>query len=426
MGDLTGKILKNQFFLRSIIGQGGMADVYEAWDRQRSVRLAVKVMRRDLVHNDLLTSEFYKEVELVKRLSHPNIVRFYEQGEEPPDLIYFVMDYIDGKNLRNAIDEQGRSFHPDEVSTIIKPVCNALQFAHQENVFHCDIKPANILIDHRGQVLLSDFGIARLANETSLSGTPPYMAPEQFLRQPIGAFTDIYALGVMIFELLGGELPFRGSTGGSKGTTRERIGWEHMYLSLPSLHQINSNISPELELVVSKALNKDPSHRYPSVIALLNDFERVRSQPEFAPPANGSTLVQFHLPSYITSPPPPNSKPVHQQEGAALQGNHYEVSLVCLEGENRGQSINISEDSLSIGRSSQNQLCLREASVSRNHAVIRKTRNQFVIEDLGSTMGTGLNNMVLRSQRFALHSGDYIRIGYEQVFQFLDRRPKKR
>jgi serine/threonine protein kinase len=425
MDDLTGKILKNQFFLRGIIGQGGMADVYEAWDRQRSVRLAVKVMRRDLTQNELLTSEFYKEVELVKRLSHPNIVRFYEQGEEPPDLMYFVMDYVDGKNLRDAIAEHGRPYSPDEVSVIIKPICNALQFAHQEQVFHCDIKPANILLDNRGQVLLSDFGIARLTNETSQSGTPPYMAPEQFLKQPIGAFTDIYSLGVMTFELLGGKLPFRGDTSGSQGTTtHQRIGWEHIYMPLPSLSQLNPHVSPGIEQVVAKALNKEPGDRYPSVIAFLNEFERVRGLAGETLPHVEKTVLKLEFHPLAAPPSIPNLNP--PPHPLPPPPNRREACLVGIQGEHCGQSIDVPGDGLTIGRSGQNRLRLSEASVSRSHAVIRKTRNQYVIEDLGSGLGTGLNNMVLRGQRCALHSGDYIRIGYEQVFQFVDNAPKKR
>ena len=169
-------------FLREQIGSGGMADVYQAWDNLRATRMAIKVLRRDLAQSARFNRMFEQEAELLRKLEHPNIVRLYEFDKEG-DVVFIVMDWVEGTNLRQAINDRKKPFSLEEVSQILQPVCAALNYAHQNMVFHCDVKPGNIMVDAGGTVYLTDFGIAQYLSSSDRgalhAGTPAYMAPEQ-------------------------------------------------------------------------------------------------------------------------------------------------------------------------------------------------------------------------------------------------------
>jgi eukaryotic-like serine/threonine-protein kinase len=238
MSDLAGTTLHERYFLREKVGAGGMADVYLAWDNMRSTRMAVKVLRRDLAQDPRFYQMFAKEAELLRQLEHPNIVRLYEFGSQD-EIAFIIMDWVEGSNLHQTITERKAPLGLDEVAWVLDGICPALGFAHQNNVFHCDIKPANIMLHVDGRVLLTDFGVARLAQDQALGGTPTYMAPEQFAEDnEVSVRTDIYSLGITLYEMLsGGKLPFRGETASSQGSTvRDRIAWEHRNLPPPPLN----------------------------------------------------------------------------------------------------------------------------------------------------------------------------------------------
>src|SRR3972149_724015 len=211
MSDLVGQSLLQRYFLRQHVGAGGMADVYAAWDHLRSAKVAVKILRPDLASKPRFFRMFAKEAELLSDLTHPNIVRLYEFDQQD-DIAFIVMDWVDGANLRQAIAQRRKPFSLVETAGLLQTITSALHYAHQKSVYHCDVKPANILLHEDGRVLLTDFGVARLAAEQGGAGTPPYMAPEQFLGERVDERTDIYALGVTVYEMLtGGQFPFLGS-----------------------------------------------------------------------------------------------------------------------------------------------------------------------------------------------------------------------
>jgi len=317
--ELLGHKLKDRYYLRALAGTGGTADVFEAWDNLRATRIAVKILRRDLP-NSKYFELFVKEAELLRRLEHPNIVRIYEFDEH--DGMYFlVMDWVDGIDLRNHIQKQNRPLSLEETSRILGPICSALNYAHRNNVYHCDVKPPNILLHQDGRVLLTDFGVARLSGVAGTGGTPPYMAPEQFMGDDTGPYTDIYGLGITLYEMLsGGELPFRGESPNSTGTTpRERIAWEHIHLPIPPLRSMNPNIATPVERVVTRALDKTPGNRYATTLDLAKAFEQARLEagPERKPGNNTvemmKTIIQPFKPGNLPLPPAnPPSQPVRQ------------------------------------------------------------------------------------------------------------------
>jgi serine/threonine protein kinase len=413
MTDLTGQTLINRYFMRQHIGAGGMADVYLAWDNVRSAKMALKVLRRDLIHNPHFLQMFAKEAEMLRKLEHPNIVRLYD-FERKGDLAFIVMDWVEGTNLRQAIMERRGPYNAEETSLVLLPVCSALNYAHQNRVYHCDVKPANILLDDNGKVLLTDFGVARIAAEEARGGTPAYMAPEQFTGNSIDGRTDVYALGVMLFEMLtGGELPFRGESTSTSGTTsRDRIAWEHVHQPAPSPRGINSGIAPTLENIVLTALEKEPSMRYPTPMSLREAFENacsLKAQKTIKPGANVHPISPARFPH--------PQKPVRSRYPTKpVEKGPY---LYCRSGELTGSMIVIPRDGLTIGRGSSNQIRLKERSISRRHSTITITRQGTYIRDENSRLGTYLNeSRILKST--ALKHGDIIRIGYYQILEYRD------
>jgi len=278
---LLGKTLNNRYRIEEHIGRGGMAEVYRAFDTQRGVDLALKVLRDDLAEDKVFLRRFEREARTLAELQHPNIVRFY--GFERSDgLVYMLMDFIHGKTLRKMIVEREKPFSEQEVVNILDPVCRALHFAHQSGRVHCDVKSANILIRDDGHVFLSDFGIARgmdAATSTMVGiGTPAYMAPELIRGEDPTPQTDIYALGIMLYEMVtGGERPFTGERAIITGTTAEKVRWEHLMLSpVPPTHYY-PNILPQIEYVILRCLSKEKKDRFKSTMDVMVDLNSVNS-----------------------------------------------------------------------------------------------------------------------------------------------------
>jgi serine/threonine-protein kinase len=296
MTDLSGTTLLNRYDLRQKIGSGGMSDVYKVWDRQRAVSLAAKVLREDLAEDTVFLRRFQREADHLAQLQHPNIVRFY--GLERDGAVAFIlMDLIEGTTLRRRIVENKGPLTPEEILSVLRPVCAALYYAHQNELVHCDVKPANIMIDRSGKVLVTDFGIARMAEGATTTtmvgaGTPAYMAPEQVRGEDPIPQTDIYALGVVLYEMLtGGERPFTGEQATITGSTGEKVRWEQVNARPLPLRQFNPKISPDLEGVVAKCLEKDPHKRFTDTLGLLSAAEKALSlvspqvpAPPVAPP----------------------------------------------------------------------------------------------------------------------------------------------
>jgi serine/threonine-protein kinase len=421
MTELLGRTLLNRYRVDEFIGHGGMADVYKVYDSKRAVTLAIKVLRPDLAGDASLFRRFSQEAELLEALNHPHIVRLYE-WHRADDLVFIVMDYVDGSNLREVIKDRGRPFSAAEIVQYLQPVCTALHFAHQKSVFHCDIKPSNILIGRDGRVYVSDFGVARIARGAGSLGTPTHMAPEQFEGGTVDARTDIYALGVMLYELAtGGNRPFKGDSQGSSGSTlEERMEWEHLHRPPPPPRQYNASISPALEAVILRALEKRPRDRFASTLEMLEALEgasaRVPTSGTAEIPTSVSPVVKTPVkvtppvPPPRPQPPPPKRQPAPPQKAGPPVVHGVKAYILVRVGNWAGQWFPVNSDAWLIGRSREAQLHFSSSRVSRRHAMIRKGKGYYYIEDLGSTLGTYVNGQRVTVPR-AIRSGDVIRLG---------------
>jgi len=274
MSNLISKFIAGRYRVDEYIGRGGMADVYKVWDTQRSTYLAMKLLHHDLSLDRVFIRRFKREANTLARLQHPNIVRFFSMEQEGR-LAFMLLDFILGETLKHRIFDAAAPLPLAEIIEIMQPICGALHFAHSQGFVHCDLKPGNILFSAIGEAMVSDFGIARMTDSATATligvGTPAYMAPEQVQGFETTHQTDIYALGILLYEMLtGGERPFIGDHAQITGTTSEKVCWEQIHLTPPKPSRYNPAISPELEAVVMKCLEKQPSKRYSSVLELLN------------------------------------------------------------------------------------------------------------------------------------------------------------
>ncbi|MDH5506701.1 MAG: protein kinase [Anaerolineae bacterium] len=309
MSDLKGKTLLNRYHVRQMIGRGGMAEVYEVWDQQRSASLAMKVLNEDLAIDRVFMRRFKREAQTLAKLQHPHIVRFYGLHAEGP-LTFMLLDFIDGRNLKRVIYDAGGPLPADQIRTIVFPVLGALSFAHDQGMVHCDVKPGNIMITNQDNVLLADFGIARMSDAATVTlvgaGTPAYMAPEQIKGHDPLPQTDIYALGIVLYEMVtGGERPFTGESAATTGSTREKLVWEQLNLPPPSPRQFNTSLSPELEAVILRCLEKDPAMRYANALELRNALEHALGQSQPGPVDTPLPLPGEPLPPAHPDPSPP-------------------------------------------------------------------------------------------------------------------------
>jgi len=289
--NIVGQIIANQFRVDTFISSGGMGTVFRVWDLKRNVPLAMKVLHAELAEDQNIFERFKREARALRKLEHPNIVPFYGLYETS-SLIFLLQRFIDGPTLKEIISQHPNSvFTNEDTLCIMKALCSAVGYAHNNNVIHCDIKSANVLIDRGGHIYLSDFGISRHAESdvTAMpgAGTPAYMAPEQILSNTVTKETDIYALGVLLFELLTGVRPFRGSENPHEqtgNTVSERIRYAHLNLPAPDPRQFNPNISPLLSAVILRALEKDPRARFSSCQELFSTLcEVFDTLPEMIP-----------------------------------------------------------------------------------------------------------------------------------------------
>ncbi len=266
-----GMKLDNRYEIQQVIGKGGMAYVFKARCHLLNRNVAIKMLREDMAHDESFRENFKREAQAVAMLSHPNIVSIYDVSRDP-EMDYIVMELIEGVTLKIYMKTKGTLSCKESVHFLTQ-IAKALSHAHSKGIVHRDIKPQNIMIAMDGAVKVADFGIAHLENanatDTNAVGSVHYISPEQAKGQSVDARSDIYSLGVMMYEMLTGSLPYTGETA-------ETVALQHVSSVPKPLRELNSEIPEELEAITLKAMNADINLRYQSIDEFLNDINEYR------------------------------------------------------------------------------------------------------------------------------------------------------
>lgn len=265
-----GRVLADRYELKELIGQGGMADVYLAYDDILKREVAVKILRSSLTGDPIYITRFHREARAAAALCHRNIVEIYDVGEED-DLYYIVMEYVRGQTLKELINKRG-ALHYVEAVDIMKQVTSATALAHSMGIVHRDLKPQNILVTDSGIVKIADFGIAsiqslsQVTQTDTIMGSLHYLAPEIARGEKATPQSDIYALGVLFYELLRGDVPFNGES-------PVNIALKHMRDEIPSVRAYNPAIPQSVENIIIKATAKNTNNRYQCADDMLDDLD---------------------------------------------------------------------------------------------------------------------------------------------------------
>ena len=270
---MSNKLLAGRYELIEKIGEGGMAVVYKGKDRLLNRYVAIKILRPEFTKDEQFIESFKRESQASARLSHANIVGVYDVGKEG-NIHFIVMELIDGKVLSEVIKEKGRIEYKEAIS-IIRQVASALSLAHKNQIIHRDIKPHNILITSTGVAKLADFGIAKavsaatiVGGNNKIMGSVHYFSPEQARGAYVDERSDIYSLGIVLYEMLTGKVPFDGDNPVS-------IALMHINDPMPSLTKEVPGIPPQLEKIVNKATEKYQSNRYKTVDEMIKDLDDI-------------------------------------------------------------------------------------------------------------------------------------------------------
>ncbi len=279
---MIGRVISGRYVVQAVVGTGGMAVVYRAFDQKKNRIVAIKVLRPEYESDEEFVRRFSREAEAASKVSHENIVNMLDVGIDG-DLRYIVMEYVDGQTLKDMIRQRG-TIHPDTAIRMTIRILAAVDHAHRNGIVHRDIKPQNILVDNQGRVKVADFGIARLkASQTtrieegsstgSALGSVHYFSPEQARGEVADEKSDLYSVGVVMYEMLTGQVPFDGETSVS-------VALKHLSEAPRSMRDHQEGISKALDEVVMRALCKDASKRYQTAAEMAADLRKSISHPQ--------------------------------------------------------------------------------------------------------------------------------------------------
>jgi eukaryotic-like serine/threonine-protein kinase len=281
-------VIDGRYRVLERLGSGGMAEVYCAEDQQLGRRVALKVLHRRFAEDEQFVERFRREASSAAGLSHPNVVAIYDRGEWQ-GTYYIAMELVDGRTLKEIVRDKGPA-PPEAAVDVTLQILRAARYAHKHGVVHRDIKPHNVLIDHDGRVRVTDFGIARagtsdITETGSVMGTAQYLSPEQAQGRPVDARSDLYSIGIVLYELLTGQVPFDADSPVSVALKQ---------VSEPPVPPADlvPAIPPAIDAVVLRALEKDPSLRYQSADEFIAALDEARAAPQLIPPAPLPPVVE--------------------------------------------------------------------------------------------------------------------------------------
>lgn len=318
------RTLARRYELLELIGGGGMADVYKAHDVLLDRAVAVKILHQQYANDEEFVTKFRREATGAAKLAHPNIVNIYDVGEDAGSQ-YIVMEYVQGPTLKEVIQANG-CLEPQQVVRFAKEIASALESAHRNNLVHCDIKPHNILVMEDGHLKVTDFGIARAVSASTMTysgsvmGSVHYFSPEQAKGTVITTKSDVYSLGVVMYEMLTGQLPYNGETSIS-------IALKHLQEEAVPIRQLNPSIPPVLEAIVQKSMSKDPLMR-PSSTELYADLDQAKKmladrQPGMEAANNQDPFATQVIPRITTEMLSENQNKAIQQTDYPQRQNSY-------------------------------------------------------------------------------------------------------
>lgn len=308
---MIGKVLDGRYELVEFVGKGGMALVYRAEDRRTGHSVAVKILRPEFNQDAEFLSRFEREATTASKMSHHNIVNLLDVGQDG-DIRYLVMEYVRGRTLKEVIRQKG-ALPPAVAAQIGIRILSALQHAHKNGIIHRDIKPQNILVHSDGHIKVADFGIARVAGsntistEDSVMGSVHYFSPEQARGESVTFASDLYSVGVVLYEMMTGQPPF-------DGETPVAVALQHISGKAKPMSEINPAVPPAMERVVEKAMEKRPEKRYQSALEMAQDLQRALQEPD------GTWLGRLPdkpIPSLVT--PTGRQKPIRSRQRLWMQ-----------------------------------------------------------------------------------------------------------
>jgi serine/threonine-protein kinase len=303
-----------RYQIKEVVGRGGMACVYRAFDPRLERDVALKVLDPHLGADERFVKRFEREARLAAGFDHPNIVNVYDFGKEEQSH-YIVMKYVEGRALSSLLRQHGQLGLGYAVA-ILQPLCEALDYAHQRGSIHRDVKPHNVLIDNEGRVLLTDFGIAVRSSDSKeesftrtghFVGTPEYMAPEQIEEGKTNNKVDIYALGIVAYEMLTGRPPFKGNT--------LQLLHSHAHTPLPLPTTVNTSLPKEVDDVLMQVLAKKPEQRYPNATTFVEKLRAVAEKHRI--PIASVAMIQALLPTKAEAVAPQQPDSSQQPQGDA-------------------------------------------------------------------------------------------------------------
>jgi tRNA A-37 threonylcarbamoyl transferase component Bud32 len=307
---VTAEVLGNRYELGRLIGAGGMADVYEGRDRVLGRQVAVKIPHPQLARDPAFLARFRREAEMAASLTHPGVVAVYDSGQDD-GVSYMVMEYVEGATLAAVLRAEG-ALEPDRAADLAIAVCAALGAAHAKGLIHRDVKPSNIMLARDGRVKVMDFGVARtltasttLTGSVGIVGTAKYISPEQARGAAVDGRSDLYSLGVCLYECLAGRPPFEGDSPVALATS-------HAYAAPPPLRELRPDLPVAYETVTARAMAKDPASRYQTAADLAEDLRSAKAGRPVSAPRPPEPVAPLAAASPTASEPVP--------AGAAVPG----------------------------------------------------------------------------------------------------------